>query len=172
MQRSASSTPRDRTSPAADADFDRFWLEWPNKVAKADARKAWQQTSAIRPGIDQLITAIAEQVLAHDWCEARRRFIPYPATWLRGERWADEVAIPIASPAAQQKQRTVADGAAQRAAAMEAASRAMADAAMAKLRRERIAREGACIGLVKDGAPVQVGLALDAVAVPLFKRRA
>lgn len=77
-------------------EFDQFWAIYPKKVAKADARKAWQQTKSVRPALSDLITAIQSACKTEQWMRGGGQFIPYPATWLRGERWEDvhEVKLP------------------------------------------------------------------------------
>lgn len=77
-------------------DFDRFWQLYPKKVAKADARKAWKQTESIRPDLETIIKAIQAACKTEQWMRGGGQFIPYPATWIRGERWDDvhEVVIP------------------------------------------------------------------------------
>lgn len=77
-------------------DFDTFWALYPKKVAKADARKAWVQTKDIRPELTNLLTAITAACKTESWMKSGGSFIPYPATWLRGERWDDihEVTLP------------------------------------------------------------------------------
>jgi hypothetical protein len=77
-------------------EFDRFWAAYPRKVAKADARKAWIQTQKIRPPLDNILKAIESACRSSQWVKGGGDFIPYPATWLRGERWEDvhEVTLP------------------------------------------------------------------------------
>lgn len=77
-------------------DFDKFWANYPKKVAKADARKAWLQTKGLRPDINTLLTALMQACKTEQWMRGGGQFIPYPATWLRGERWEDihEVTLP------------------------------------------------------------------------------
>lgn len=77
-------------------DFDQFWQSYPKKVAKADARKAWQQTESIRPDLQTILKAIQAACKTEQWMRGGGQFIPYPATWIRGERWEDihEVTIP------------------------------------------------------------------------------
>ena len=76
--------------------FDDFWANYPKKVAKADARKAWLQTKDVRPDIAKLLSAITAACKTEQWMKSGGSFIPYPATWLRGERWDDihEVVLP------------------------------------------------------------------------------
>jgi hypothetical protein len=76
-------------------DFDKFWAAYPKKVAKADARKAWAQTKDIRPELTNLLTAINANCKTESWMKSGGAFIPYPATWLRGERWEDELEVSL-----------------------------------------------------------------------------
>lgn len=76
-------------------DFDTFWKSYPRKVAKGDARKAWNQTEKIRPSLDLILEAIENQKNTQQWIENGGIYIPYPATWLRQERWDDEVKIEV-----------------------------------------------------------------------------
>lgn len=72
-----------------DPEFLAFWRAYPKKQAKADARKAWKQTAGIRPPLVALLGAVACARSTEQWCLAAGQFIPYAATWLRGERWED-----------------------------------------------------------------------------------
>jgi hypothetical protein len=69
--------------------FDEFWKLYPRKCAKGDARKAWQQTAPIRPPLEKLIRAVIVARATEDWRKDGGKFVPYPATWLRAERWED-----------------------------------------------------------------------------------
>jgi len=77
-------------------DFDQFWANYPKKVAKADARKAWVQTEGIRPPLEAILAAIKGACRTEQWMRQGGQFIPHASTWLRGERWEDvfEVVIP------------------------------------------------------------------------------
>jgi hypothetical protein len=76
-------------------EFEKFWAAYPKKVAKADARKAWAQTKDIRPELTNLLTAINANCKTESWMKSGGAFIPYPATWLRGERWEDELEVSL-----------------------------------------------------------------------------
>lgn len=74
-------------------DFDRFWLVYPLRVKKKDAKKAWNQLAPSPALVSQILDALTRQAQ----CRARRLMrrqwvpgLPYPAGWLRGERWEDE----------------------------------------------------------------------------------
>lgn len=77
-------TPLFAMPPQPKTAFDDFWAVYPRKVAKGDARRAWQK--AIR-------VASPEEIIAGAMRYARKAeppFICHPATWLNAERWADE----------------------------------------------------------------------------------
>jgi len=73
--------------------FDEFYSAYPKKQNKPDAKKAWQQTIEARPSLSVLISAILEQSKSKSWMEG---YVPLPASWLRGHRWADETEIKLA----------------------------------------------------------------------------
>lgn len=72
-------------------DFELFWAAYPRKVAKGAARKAWAATSGKRPPVAEIVSAVTTQAETEQWREAGGKFIPYPSTWLRAERWGDVV---------------------------------------------------------------------------------
>jgi len=70
-------------------EFEAFWKVYPRKVAKGDARKAWKQTQSIRPPTERLVRAVIVARATEHWRKEGGKFVPYPSTWLRGERWED-----------------------------------------------------------------------------------
>ena len=71
-------------------DFDSFWTCYPRKTAKVLAGRAFDR--ALRSTtLPVMLAAIERQKLSDQW---RRGFIPHPATWLRQERWMDELPLP------------------------------------------------------------------------------
>jgi len=77
-------------------DFETWWSYYPKKLAKGDARKAWKQTAAIRPSLDLLIKMLVVARASDQWQQGGGQYIPYPATYLRGERWEDVHEIDLA----------------------------------------------------------------------------
>lgn len=75
--------------PDDDEGFAEFWSAWPRKVNKADALKAWRQTAGERPPVAELVAAITAAKRSHEW--RQKQWVPYPASWLRGHRWLDEL---------------------------------------------------------------------------------
>jgi DNA-binding transcriptional ArsR family regulator len=70
------------------SEFDLFWDYYPKKVAKGDARKAFKKALAKISGSELLLAVrpYADSVKHKD-----PKFIPHAATWLNGERWADQL---------------------------------------------------------------------------------
>lgn len=70
--------------------FDAFWRLYPRKTAKKAAYRAWQK---LDPG-PRLQDTILLALTAQNRARAERPTglqIPYPATWLNGQRWEDEI---------------------------------------------------------------------------------
>lgn len=72
--------------------FAEFWSAYPKKKAKAEARKAWDKAK-INGEFDSLLTALELQKQTTDWKKNGGEFIPYPATWINGKRWEDEIPL-------------------------------------------------------------------------------
>lgn len=85
------------TAAENNKDFEAWWDYYPKKKSKGDARKAWDQTKKIRPPLPRLIKAVIVQRASTDWIKDEGKYIPYPATWLRDERWEDVEEVDIAS---------------------------------------------------------------------------
>lgn len=65
--------------------FEQFWQLYPRKIGKGQARRAFQAA------LKKTTQAVIMEAVQRQRFDARERFQPYPATWLNGERWLDEV---------------------------------------------------------------------------------
>lgn len=74
------------TTPISPNDFAAFWEAYPKKKAKGDAEKAWR---GVRAELSVILEAVNRQKRSSDWQKDGGKYIPYPATWLRGKRWED-----------------------------------------------------------------------------------
>ena len=74
--------------PEDDPQWCRFWNCYPRRCAKKDARKAWAALSPEPEIVDQMIETLQWQI--EEWAAEQFRYAPYPASWLRAERWTDE----------------------------------------------------------------------------------
>lgn len=77
--------------------FEQFWTMYPRKAAKGDARKAWGQMEELLPPITELLGILAEHKKCEQFLRDGGQYIPYPATWLRQERWEDELKVDMGS---------------------------------------------------------------------------
>lgn len=72
-----------------DADFVRFWNAYPKRVAKKETRIAWARMRPTSEQVDLMLIALAWQCNKPEWTKDEGQYIPFPATWLRAERWTD-----------------------------------------------------------------------------------
>lgn len=87
-------------TPEPDPGFDRFWEAYPKKVSKEDAIRAFNRIGVDDILLGRILSAIQKQMRTAQWQEDGGRFVPYPATWLNGHRWEDEVQAAPAGGAA------------------------------------------------------------------------
>lgn len=76
-------------APISDADFETFWSAYPRKVGRVSALKAWKRDG--RPELSVLIAALEKWKGTDQWQKDGGKFVPYPASWLNGKRWEDEM---------------------------------------------------------------------------------
>lgn len=80
----------DNPAPVGAELFDEFWAEYPRKVGKDAARKAFDKRKPSRELLVRMLAAIRLQVQSVAWQKDGGQFIPHPATWLNEGRWQDE----------------------------------------------------------------------------------
>lgn len=73
-------------------EFERFYSAYPKKVARADAEKAWLKIKLDDGMLEKIMAGLERAKRSTKWQEKNGEFIPYPASWLNGRRWEDEVA--------------------------------------------------------------------------------
>jgi len=81
--------PRLQCAPNGDR-FPDFYSAYPRRIAKAEAEKAWIQ--AMLQNHDPAVIIQGAKCFA-ELCRregTEPKFIPHPATWLRGRRWEDD----------------------------------------------------------------------------------
>jgi uncharacterized protein YdaU (DUF1376 family) len=68
-------------------DFESFWKLWPAKrrCEKPNAYKAWKEATG-KASADAILKSVAAYVKSE---EATKGFAPYPAKWLKAERWSE-----------------------------------------------------------------------------------
>lgn len=88
----------DKTPPTPKGELESkfllFWQNYPKKKAKGDALKAWIKLNPDNSTVKEILNAIENQKQSDDWKKEGGQFIPYPASWLNGRRWEDEIKEP------------------------------------------------------------------------------
>ena len=72
-------------------NFDLFYQNYPKKVAKQAALKSWQKLKPDDDLMAQIMRGLERWKQSTDWLKDNGQYIPYPATWLNGRRWEDEI---------------------------------------------------------------------------------
>jgi hypothetical protein len=72
---------------------ERFYPEYPRKVAKEVALKAMRKINPNETEQEKIMTGLLIRKETADWIKDDGKFIPYPATWLNQRRWEDEVQV-------------------------------------------------------------------------------
>lgn len=75
--------------------FDEFYVAYPKKRKRDDARRAWDKRRPDRALLDVMLRAIAVQRQSPEWQKNGGQFIPYPASWLNAAMWADVLTVDI-----------------------------------------------------------------------------
>ena len=71
-------------------DFDLFWNAYPKKQKYLEAKIAFDEVTA---PVATLLEAIDRQKKSDSWKKDNGQYIPCPDTWLKGERWRDELPV-------------------------------------------------------------------------------
>ncbi len=69
--------------------FDDFWLAYPRKIAKADAKRSWDKAvTKIKIDPADIVAGAKRYAAAKRGTE--QQYIAHAATWINQQRWADE----------------------------------------------------------------------------------
>lgn len=71
--------------------FEAWWAEYPKKVGKQAARKAWNKIRPDAALYSRIVDATKAQRTSEQWRKENGRFIPNPATWINQGRWDDDL---------------------------------------------------------------------------------
>jgi hypothetical protein len=74
-----------------DPDFKRWWMAYPNRASKKDARRVWAAIAPTSAAVDRWMDTLAWQCQQPQWVKDDGQYVPLPTTYLRGERYDDEM---------------------------------------------------------------------------------
>lgn len=88
-------TPRKRDVDDYPVGFVEFWMEYPRKVSKQTALKAWRKLGVDdSEALTDTIIADVQRRVTGEWKGKDMQYIPHPATYLNQRRWEDEITAP------------------------------------------------------------------------------
>lgn len=73
-----------------DEMFDKFWKAYPKRKDKKRAYKVFMKIKPDNELLQQMLDCIEREKKSLDWLKDNGQYIPYPSSWLNGERWNDE----------------------------------------------------------------------------------
>lgn len=73
-----------------DEMFDKFWKAYPKRRDKKRAYKVFMKIKPNNELLQQMLDCIEREKQSLDWLKDNGQYIPYPSSWLNGERWNDE----------------------------------------------------------------------------------
>lgn len=95
------------TDPTQTVQAEAIYAVYPRKAGRGDALKAIAKALKKQPA-DRLLAAVHAYAQAvATWPEGERQFIPHPATWFNGERYADDPATWVRSNTAKNQPRPI-----------------------------------------------------------------
>lgn len=81
----------EKAKSTLESRFELFWKAYPKKKSK---KTAWSAFKKIKPDeqlFSRMMEAIGRYRTSQEWQKEGGRYIPYPATWLNGGCWDDEI---------------------------------------------------------------------------------
>jgi hypothetical protein len=70
-------------------EFEKFWENWPKKVAKKKAESAWSKLTLLEKR--EAMEALPKHIKYWEIKKTHIDFVPYPASWINAARWEDEL---------------------------------------------------------------------------------
>ena len=71
-------------------NFEEFWKEYPRKEARVKAGQAFKSLNPSEKLLEIILADISSRKQSEAWQKDGGKYIPLPATYLRGKRWEDE----------------------------------------------------------------------------------
>lgn len=71
--------------------FDKFWLEYPKKVNKGNAKKWFKSHKPDELLVNSMIEKVLEYIEKDVWNKENYQYIPHASSWLNAEGWTNEV---------------------------------------------------------------------------------
>lgn len=79
--------------PEGAEGFNAFWTEYPRKIDKQRAFRAWQRQKIKPEALPQILAALRAQKASSQWRRDGGQYIPHPTTWINNRRWEAECGV-------------------------------------------------------------------------------
>lgn len=76
-----------------DTAFETFWSEYPKHINRNGCYKAFKGIKRVIDQMPEIMRSLEKFKRSQEWQKENGKYIPYPLTWLRQERWKDEQSI-------------------------------------------------------------------------------
>ena len=96
-------TSPDSRKAKTDDLFSVFWHEYPKKVSKPDALKAWKKLKPDSGLLQEILSGLSRWKESDQWNRDGGQYIPYPATWLNKREWEDDISPAVVKTAPVKK---------------------------------------------------------------------
>lgn len=73
--------------------FETFYKEYPKKVSKQKTLQWFIKHKPDEELFNKIMSSLQKQKKTKSWLKDNGQYIPFPTTWLNGERWEDEIDI-------------------------------------------------------------------------------
>ncbi|WP_324134064.1 hypothetical protein [Bosea sp. (in: a-proteobacteria)] len=90
--------------PEGEATFDEFWQAYPRRHGRRKAREAWNSLGGDKGLLARVIEAAGRLRDHHMAQHTEARFIPYPHSWLAGERYEEDLPAAFSDPRSSPKE--------------------------------------------------------------------
>lgn len=71
--------------------FAEFYDSYPKKKDRYKAEAAWKKLKPDEVLFAEVMGGLDRAKQSHDWLKENGKYIPYPASWLNGRRWEDDI---------------------------------------------------------------------------------
>jgi hypothetical protein len=71
--------------------FEKFYTAYPRHVGRSGAEKVFSKIDMKDDLFEKIMAVLEKWKKCDQWTKDNGQFIPYPATWLNGKRWEDEL---------------------------------------------------------------------------------
>lgn len=89
---------KSKSNLSESSEFSVWWKQYPKKLEKKDAIKAYEHNIKEGATHEEMLTALRNYCIKLSYDKTEEKYIKHPATFLRAERWRDYLSMPTEKP--------------------------------------------------------------------------